>query len=704
MDISNERNNYYSFVPRVFILGMPNVGKTSLSLKLVDSESDLAPSYDPSKWKINIKYNVFFRNKNTKPDYCIWDFDRPFVDFNVWKLFIAKGCLYIILIDSATNYEHGNINIWLAEIAKYCDKKQVFLVQNLTNNASSNILREVNDIYKSLIYDKTYEFNLDKISEKDYEKFDENIASEFKDFRRDVERELISLTLSALSEKEEAILDILQKKKITEPVIDIQYYTNACVQNNIIEVNEQSKLLRRISNYGVCTWYENIGILKRMIVLDECWLSKAVFGLIKKPESSNCKWLLTVGDIENVLIRANFKNHIDELLILIDNYNLIYKLDNNEGYIVPTNFIKNPPGKLDLKSIQEAKVSVYIKYKSFSQNVIIELILALYPQISGNKAHIWENGCGFNSIQGPSAIGAMELSYDNKELIIWTKGVGAAYLMQQILCELWKIHYRKNISPEFLIPCNCQKCCQAKKPKMFNYDEVLIEIFDNKRPGIRCPHANDDIPFDQLMGMVGFTKKPLPYNKDSIKHDDEKKRILKMKKNIWIPVLISTVIITLFLLWARTGSKLDFLGLFKVEQGTDPKQENIPPKALRQITVVGSVKINNRNAKAEEVKKVYIKSKGGTLVAPTTLSGNIFKLNSVEIPDDKIIEIALDLKGIEIPPSALFSVPDPNANNVSDLGEVLIEVTWPKPSKINGRKAPAMPNIVINNTNITQQK
>jgi hypothetical protein len=155
-----------------------------------------------------------------------------------------------------------------------------------------------------------------------------------------------------------------------------------------------------------------------------------------------------------------------------------------------------------------------------------------------------------------------------------------------------------------------------------------------------------------------------------------------------------------FFALARGGSEIEIPNVFRAKQGgdtpiADTKNEAVNPT----LTIVGSIKLNNRNATAEEVKKVYIK--GNTLAGRTTLSGNRFVLEEVEIPKSKIIEIAVDLKDVPTSPSELFKVPKADKDNISDLGEVLIEYKQAnKNSRKSGGAGKNVPFIVINNSNI----
>jgi hypothetical protein len=117
------------------------------------------------------------------------------------------------------------------------------------------------------------------------------------------------------------------------------------------------------------------------------------------------------------------------------------------------------------------------------------------------------------------------------------------------------------------------------------------------------------------------------------------------------------------------------------------------------VTVVGSIKINNQNAWSEDIKRVFVK--GQTLGGQNTLSNNQFVLRDVNFKADKIIEIVIELRGKDnLSHSALFKLPIANSDNVSDVGEVLIEIK--SPEQTYSKNKIFIPKIVIVNKNVIQ--
>ncbi|QJW91484.1 hypothetical protein HNV11_19915 [Spirosoma taeanense] len=161
------------------------------------------------------------------------------------------------------------------------------------------------------------------------------------------------------------------------------------------------------------------------------------------------------------------------------------------------------------------------------------------------------------------------------------------------------------------------------------------------------------------------------------------------------------MVVLAFFGFAKSNSELDFLGLFHAKQGqeaslSDKPEANIKPETPSTATVIGSIVINGRNVSAEDVKQVRVKDQ--TAVQPARLSNNRFVLREVEIPRDRLLEIAIDLNDGRSP-SQLFKLPQANKENTIDLREVLLEA---KQISVNQRKTGQRnnPTIIIRNQNI----
>jgi len=736
---------------KLIVIGQPRAGKTSLRYKLCDTERPM-PSPDLTTRGIDIELQRFHftdaQGTAQEFKYHIWDFGGQQIYHATHRFFLTKRTIYIAVVDTDVNDKQNDLDYWLHMIDLLGDGSPVLLVQNQKNDRSIEISDALRNRFRPILAAKDYELNLNRLRKADNPKFDAQRLQDFKVFKKDIERMFqAQLPIPMTREKNDARLALETLSK-TIPLIEMPEYARICAENGVPDKTAQLDLLRTLHNLGICLWYEGYDFLDRIVILQNRWATDAVFKVLDNESVKKDKGHFRRRDLNHIWTEEGYPKRVGELVELMKRFKLCYEIDHTDEFIAPQLLDKNPPEGFSRASVQKGAVRVVIEYEFMPRGIITQFIVAMHRYISGEQRHAWETGFALHSLQAPKAVGLAEESYDSRKLELWANGPGAGLLLQQMLGELEKIHDSYNrLRYNKLIPCTCEHCSKpaAAKVKEFDYEEILLEMYQNHQPGIRCSFGNQMVPFEQLLGALGFTatQTESDYLKgvgiggdraslmDALngkkgihvhfgdEHEtnvtvEQPQTILnpknpppttspptfskKMKQQIWIPILVSVFLIAGFLSWAKPGSKLDFFGWFKVEQG--PLGTPVTP-ASQSITVVGSIKINNVNANTGDVIKVYIK--GNTLVAPTTLSGNTFKLNSVDIPSDNIIEIALDIKGQDVSQSRLFRLPAPK-NNVSDLGEVLIEVTRPKPSKSNGGK-PAVPTtIVINNTNIVEQK
>jgi len=723
---------------KLIVIGQPRAGKTSLRYKLCDTERIL-PTPDLTTRGIDIEFQHFeFIDKTETRQqfkYHIWDFGGQQIYHATHRFFLTKRTIYIAVVDTDVNDKQNDLDYWLHMIDLLGDGSPVFLVQNQKSDRSIEISDNLRNRFRNIICAKDYELNLDRLRKEDNPKFDAQRLKAFENFKADIELEFSRQPQPAMTkQKNDARLELETRSK-KEPLIEMLEYERICIANGVLDKTAQLDLLRTLHNLGICLWYEGMGFLERIVILQNRWATDAVFKVLDNEIVKKKKGHFQRSDLLEIWNDPEYAGRVDELVLLMQRFKLCYQIDNVDEFIAPQLLDKNPPDDFSRASVQQGGVRMVIDYEFMPRGIITQFIVAMHRQISGDQRHAWETGFAVRSIQGPKATGMAEESYDSRKLELWANGPGAGLLLQQMLSELEKIHESYNrLQYNKQIPCVCDRCSNpaATKIKEFDYEEILLEKYQNRQPGIRCSFGNQIVPFEKLLGELGFTNEQtkLDFQKSRRLTPDQEMLlgmlkgeidlnlnpekttevlilqptlIDKMKKNLWIPILLAIFIIFVFLAWAKPGSELDFFGWFKVKQGTEEQKDLSKMQAtqavIQPITVVGSIKINNRNATAEEVKKVYIK--GEALIAPSTLNGNSFRIRSVPIPDDKIIEISLDIKGLDISPSAMFKLPHPDKDNVANLGEVLLEVKWPR--KSNSGKTSA-PTIVINNTNMVEQK
>ncbi len=751
---------------KLIVIGQPRAGKTSLRYKLCDTERQL-PEEDESTRGIDIELQDFQyqdeKGASQNFQYHIWDFGGQQIYHATHRFFLTKRTVYVAVVNTDVNDKENDLDYWLHMIELMGDGSPVLLVQNQKNDRSVKIADTLRNRFRPIIKGDDYELNLGRLRKADNPKFDAQKLRDFQIFKQDIEtmfaRQQPILMTKQKSETRQALEKLSQKK----PFIEFKEYQEVCVKNGLNDELAQGDLLRTLHNLGICLWYEGIDFLDRIVILQNRWATDAVFKVLDNEVVKKNQGHFQRAQLKQIWSAAEYQGRDSELVELMKRFKLCYQIGDTNEYIAPQLLDKNPPADFKRESIQNGGVRMLIEYEFMPRGIMTQFIVAMHKQITGGQRHAWETGFAVAASNGLAAQGLAEESYDSRKLELWAMGPGAALLLQEMLKELEKIHDSYNrLQYSKMIPCVCEHCSTPgiKKLKEFEYEEILLEMYQNRQEGMRCSFGNQVVSFERLMGGLGFTSAQmerdyrrgernehfptieinvnLPEMEKPEKGGDtyhvnvqngnignvggeagditqinnagpsgeeskegNKQNLKKMNKIAWFTI-VGLFVIILILIYKNVpfGVKA---GTDGVELKVDTKEktsENTTPALPSETTVIGSILINGRFPKTGEVKGVYIK--GQTGVKEVALSGEKFKLYGVTMDKSRLVEIGLKLKVQETPETRMLKVPVPDADAVADLGEVLVNYTIPKPSKGNGGKSPAI-KIEINNNNVMTQ-
>lgn len=681
---------------KLIVIGQPRAGKTSLRYKLCDTEREM-PKEDDSTRGIDIELQSFAYTDETGTAqtfrYHIWDFGGQQIYHATHRFFLTKRTVYVAVIDTDVNDKQNDLDYWLHMIELMGDGSPVFLVQNQKNDRSIEISDALRNRFRPILVAKDHELNLARLRKQSNPKFEAKRLADFQGFKKDIQRifeqQKPILMTPAKSDTRQA-LERLSKER---PVLELFDYRKVCIENKLTNPLAQMDLLRTLHNLGICLWYEGYDFLERIVILQNRWATDAVFKVLDNETVKKEKGHFRRSQLNLIWDAEEYKGRISELVTLMKQFKLCYQVGETDEYIVPQLLDKTPPEGFSRDRIQRGGVRMVIEYEFMPRGIMTQFIVAMHRQISGGQRHAWETGFAVQMKHGLSALGMAEESYDSRKLELWAKGAGAGLQLQEMLSELEKIHDTfKRLRYNKLIPCNCERCSapEASRVKEFDYDEILLEMYQNRQPGIRCSYGNQTVPFDQLLGALGFTTQQterdfqknerrndnltnLPdmeehSNKDEFRTPEPKKHIpdsnqnTLMKNLTWVlPVLISVFLIGIFFSWANPGSKLDFFGWFKVEQGAPPSVE---PPAPTQYTIQVPIKING------EIPSSDMRATHAPALTAELTSGGLFTFRGLEIPKDKILIFELFYKDGKSAGLAQTPFMEANSNNLSVLNAV----------------------------------
>ncbi len=699
---------------KLIMVGEPGAGKTSLTEKLLDETYKVIPKNPnvESTLGINIRENWAFpdRQRQTGEFTChIWDFGGQEIQYMTHQFFLSPESLYVLVADDRK--QHTLFPYWF-EVIHLLGKDDGGLYSPIIVVLNEHENKSITNFDLSAYRLKYPSTQIDVL---EVNLADENLER-FRALRTKIQQSLCKLHHIGrpLPSKwpliREAILDLNSNHNH----ISQTEFSEICGRFGIERKDDRELIGKYLHRLGIILHFQGDIQLRNFIIINPKWALKAVYAVLENKDAEKRCGRFTDTDLDNywqdlsVEERSNILN-----LMKKDSFEICYPIGNNT-YIAPQLLAQIRP---IFKWDNTASLKCQFFYRFMPKGIITRLIVRKHEFLANKPQIVWARGAIFRRFNCDILVTEEETERNGLIAIeVNGKETNKSRALNFIRDEIEEIHrtWFPQIKYDERAPCNCDYCRNSSQPTFFDWTK-LTQRFEESHPTIECDNGKvKSVPILPL--MEGYTGKErieslkdmknrdrgFDYIRDNQPFRDEKPTInivhLIMKNKSSIILLVLVVI---FFVYARDNSEFEIFNLFRAKQGQDDKPiiEAVDPNL--NLTIVGSIKLNNRNATAEEVKKVYIK--GNSLVAPTTLSGNIFRLAGVDIPKDKLIEISVELKGISEPPSAFFRIPKANKDNIADLGEVLIE--YKQVSKNSGKPSSAGRNtpFIINNINIVNK-
>jgi internalin A len=693
---------------KLIIVGEAGAGKTSLTEKLIDETHEVLPK-DPKKEStlgINIKENWQFKDTKRVNEVFtahIWDFGGQEIQYMTHQFFLTPESLYVLVADDRK--QHTLFPYWF-EIIHFLGKSEnglfspIIVVLNEQKNKSITNF-DLNQ-YR-LKYPNT------QIMQVEVDLADANL-NRFKIVRDSIQDALCNLKHIGcpLPAKWTLIRQEIMKLNTKKNYVCWNDFVTICELHEVIRTKDQELISKYLHRLGVILHFQEEKNLKDFIIINPSWAMRAVYTVLEDKSVEKRQGKFTDSDL-NVFWKDLTIPEQGNILNLMkkDNFEICYNTGLH-SYIAPQLLSKIRP-TFEWNNQKSLKFQYF--YRFMPKGIMTRLIVRKHEYLS---EYVWARGAIFNRFDCDILVTEEENEKDGLIAIeIIGNPLNHIRSLNFIRDEIEDIHKKwfSNISYDEKVPCYCKDCLNSSNPTFFSWNKLVQRVEQNKRT-IECDNLRikDVEVLPLLEGVydaerieqvydnralrledidIQFKKmKPKQDLKKSLNQETQTTTLMKdpKKQSNWFwYILVLFIFYLLFVVFAPNGSEFNILNIFSGKKG--PKTAYTQPKT---VTVVGKIKINGRNANAEEIKQVYVKE--NTLGRKATLDGDIFRLRYVEIESDKLITIAIDLKNGQIA-SQLFKLPEPNTDNVCDLGDVLLEVKIPSKQNRN-------PVIIIKNQNI----
>ena len=467
----------FLYEAKLLIVGEPGAGKTTLSKKILNPEYILDET-EKSTEGIQVSKYSFIGKKGNLFKVNIWDFGGQEIYHATHQFFLTKRSLYILLSD--TRAEDTDFNYWLQVIELLSEKSSTLIVQNEKQDRRKDInisgmrrrFRNLKDTVRTNLLSKR---NLPELID-------------------EIKHQLQMLPHIG-TELPKTWIDIrvaLEKLSEQHFFIRLDEYLKICSKYKIKKRKKALFLSDYLHDLGAFLHFQDNSVLKNYIILDTTWATDAVYKVIDNNQVIEDKGFFDKESLSSIWKEDKYIGMYEELLELMMKFELCYKIENSNTFIIPQLLSVNQP---EYSWNYKDNISIYYDYEFMPKGIMTRLIVRLHHYIKSQNL-VWKEGVVLNRNGADAQV--IE-TYGKRKISITVKGRQRKELVIIILEELDKIHNSyKEIKVNKLIPCNCRICHNSLNPHLFKYASILNRRFKGKET-IECDKSFENILIDSLI-------------------------------------------------------------------------------------------------------------------------------------------------------------------------------------------------------------
>ena len=449
---------------KLLIVGEGGAGKTSLAKKIEDREYELQEE-DSTKGIEVIRWS--FKMENGQPfQVNIWDFGGQEIYHGTHQFFLTKRSLYILVTDNRK--EDTDFYYWLNAVELLSDNSPLLIVKNEKQDRQREIsVNQLRGQFSNL--KETLATNLATNSGLD------EILAEIKHYISRLPQ--IGAPLPKTWVK---VREALEKDSHNH--ISLEKYLDICEENGFAELKDKLQLSGYLHDLGVCLHFQDDPVLKNKIILKPKWGTDAVYKVLDNKRVIDNLGKFNRGDLADIWHEAEYANMQDELLQLMINFKLCYRIPNSEFYIAPQLLTENQP---QYEWDETDNLILRYTYVFMPKGIITQFIVAMHTLIA-EQTYVWRSGVILEKEHTKAEV--IEY-YGKREIKIRVTGKHKKELLAIVTHELDKIHESYNrLNYIKLIPCNCETCKDSQEPHFYPF-KVLQRFMEDRQDRIQCQRS-----------------------------------------------------------------------------------------------------------------------------------------------------------------------------------------------------------------------
>ncbi|MEM9117305.1 MAG: COR domain-containing protein, partial [Cyanobacteria bacterium P01_F01_bin.56] len=478
---STDENSVPLYEAKFLIVGEGGAGKTSLAKKVQDPDYKLDPEED-STHGIDVIQWRFPLDKGQEFRVNIWDFGGQEIYHQTHQFFLTERSLYALVAD--TRKENTDFPYWLNAIELFGGDSPVLVIKNEKGNRPCNVNeRQLNSEFPNRIK-RFLPTNLDDRG------LDEIKAA--------IQEYITQLDFVGTPLPKPWVRVRYALENDARNTIDQHDYFALCKRNGVTESDEMLRISDFLHKLGICLHFQTDRVLKHLIILRPEWATNAVYAIVKNDIVAAAKGLFTRTDAETIWAEANYANLGDELLQLMENFNLCYPIPGlPDAYIAPQLLDFEPPS-YDWEATNT--LTLRYEYDFMPKGLLTRLIVRLYRWIEQQQL-VWRSGVVLTNGRARAEVIETYRPYKG-EIRLCVSGIHSKELLSIIANELDQINDSfEKIKVAKKIPCNCEECIESEDSHYYSL-HTLDRFLAKGRTEVVCEKSALDVPIRGLTAVI----------------------------------------------------------------------------------------------------------------------------------------------------------------------------------------------------------
>ncbi len=460
---------------KLLIVGEGGAGKTSLAKKIENENYELDGAEKSTEGIDIIQFKFPFQN-DKEFRINIWDFGGQEIYHTTHQFFLTKRSLYILVSDDRK--EDTDFDYWLRAVDLLTESSPILIIKNEKQNRK----REINE--RQL----RGEFpNLEKV-------LDTNLADNrgLPEIKQAIQHYITTLPHVG----DELPKTWIKVRKVLETdsrdYITLDEYFRICEENGFTRREDALQLSEYLHDIGVFLHFQKDSVLRKTVILKSTWVTDAVYLVLDNPKVIQNSGRFSEDDLSKIWHEDRYFTAIGELLRLMINFKLCYKIprdtrnnspdrDRRDRYIVPQRLDADRP---DYSWDETDNLLLRYTYEFMPKGIITRFIVEMHSWIEGQSC-VWKTGVVLS--KDGSRAEVIEF-YHLRQIRIRVSGNRCRDLLTTIRHEFDKIHSsydRLTDKMQTLVPCNCKTCKGSQDPYFYPFDK-LQERLANGKETIEC--------------------------------------------------------------------------------------------------------------------------------------------------------------------------------------------------------------------------